>query len=155
MLVLVHEGTHQLSFNTGLFNREGDAPLCIVEGLGTYGEARELMGSSEFGRKNLGRMAQLKLSQQQGWIPLRVLFSDDAVFRTGWKVLLAYAESWLLVYYLLNNEDVLPHFRDYLKEIQVRRTAAHRIDDAQKHLGDLDVLDNALKRYAVSLERGR
>jgi hypothetical protein len=155
MLVLVHEGTHQLSFNTGLLSREGDAPLCIVEGLGTYGEARELIGPSEFGRRNLGRMAQLKQSQQLGWIPMRELFADDTVFRTGWKVLLAYAESWLLVHYLLNNENVLPRFREYLKDIQARRTAEQRIDCAQKHLGDLNVLDTSLKRYAVSLERGR
>jgi hypothetical protein len=155
MLVLVHEGTHQLSFNTGLFNREGDAPLCIVEGLGTYGEDRALSGPSEFGRKNLARMTQLKLSQRQGWIPIPGLFKDDSAFRTGWNVLLPYAESWLLVHYLLNNEEVLPRFREYLKDIQVRRTAEHRIDDAQKHLGDLDLLDIVLKRYAARLESRR
>ena len=44
METLAHEGTHQLSFNTGLLSREGDMPLCIVEGLGTYGEARKTSG---------------------------------------------------------------------------------------------------------------
>ena len=41
METLAHEGTHQLSFNTGLLNRAGDTPLCIVEGLGTHGESRK------------------------------------------------------------------------------------------------------------------
>ena len=45
MPTLVHEATHQLSFNTGLLNREGDTPLCIVEGLGTYGESRDSIGT--------------------------------------------------------------------------------------------------------------
>ena len=45
METLAHEGTHQLTFNTGLLNREGDTPLCIVEGLGTNGEARKDHGA--------------------------------------------------------------------------------------------------------------
>ena len=35
---LAHEGTHQLTFNTGLLNRQGDAPRAVVEGIALYGE---------------------------------------------------------------------------------------------------------------------
>ena len=38
METLAHEGTHQLTFNTGILNREGDTPLCIVEGLEPTGK---------------------------------------------------------------------------------------------------------------------
>jgi hypothetical protein len=161
---LVHEATHQLSFNTGLLNREGDTPLCIVEGLGTYGESRDLIGPSDFGRRNWKRLTDLgRILRRLPWIPMRELFSDDAVLRVSDdavlragkadRVLLAYAESWLLVYYLLKDQEVLPRFRQYLKDIQTRRTADRRIADAQTHLGNLDQLDRVLRRYAVRLER--
>jgi len=160
---LVHEATHQLSFNTGLLNREGDTPLCIVEGLGTYGESRDLIGPSDFGRRNWERLRDLgRIRRRLPWIPMRELFSDDAVLdavatalRAGKadRVVLAYAESWLLVYYLLKDQEVLPRFRQYLKDIQTRRTADRRIADAQTHLGDLDQLDRVLRGYAVRFER--
>ncbi len=161
---LVHEATHQLSFNTGLLNREGDTPLCIVEGLGTYGESRDLIGPSDFGRRNWERLRDLgRIRRRLPWIPMRELFSDDAVLRVSDdavlragkadRVVLAYAESWLLVYYLLKDQEVLPRFRLYLKDIQTRRTADRRIADAQTHLGDLDQLDRVLRGYAVRVER--
>jgi len=153
---LVHEATHQLSFNTGLLNREGDRPLCIVEGLGTYGESRDLIGPSDFGRCNWKRLRDLgMIGPRLPWIPMRELFSDDAVLDAGKadRVLLADAESWLLVYYLLKDQEVLPRFRQYLNDIQARRTADRRIADAQTHLGDLDQLDRVLREYAVRLKR--
>lgn len=170
MRTLVHEATHQLTFSTGLLNREGDTPLCIIEGLGTYGEARELMGPSNFGRVNWNRLKVLESTDRLGsiannprqpdrvrprtvpWIPLRELFIDDMVLRSGW-IELAYAESWLLVHYLLKDEEMRPRFRQYLKAIESRQTAEHRIEDAQTHLGDLEQLERKLRGYAVRLER--
>ncbi|MGC8639830.1 MAG: DUF1570 domain-containing protein [Isosphaeraceae bacterium] len=152
---LSHEGTHQLSFNTGLLRRDGDVPLCIVEGLGTYGEARQSGGHSDLGRLNLERLDDLARRQRQvSWIPLRELLTHDEVLRAGSiaRVLLAYAQSWLLVHYLLNEPEVLPRFRDYLKAILPRQNSRHRLDDAQAHLGDLDKLDTALRAYAVRLQ---
>jgi len=153
---LVHELTHQLSFNTGLLNREGDTPACIGEGLGMYGEARDIIGPSDFGRCNWIRLSAITTSLRRlPWIPMRDLFSDDVILRSGkgdW-VLLAYGESWLLVYYFLKDQALLPRFREYLKAIQPRRTTDHRIADAQTHLGDLDQLDRVLRQYAVRLER--
>ena len=113
METLAHEGTHQLSFNTGLLRREGDTPLCIVEGLGTYGEARKTTGPSDFGRLNLKRMEDLALIQRRvPWIPLRELLGQDQILRAGnaARVLLAYAQSWLLVHYLIRNLRSCPGF---------------------------------------------
>ena len=72
--------------------------------------------------------------------------------KSDW-VLLAYGESWLLVYYFLKDQTRLPRFREYLQAIMPRRIADHRIADAQTHLGDLDQLDRVLRQYAVRLER--
>jgi hypothetical protein len=137
-----------------LLKREGDVPVCIVEGLGTYGEARQPIGPSGLGRQNLRRLEDLaKIQRQIPWIPVKELLSDDSVLRAGKavRVLLGYAQSWLLVHYLMKTPAVLPKFREYLNVIASRTTKDHRLEDAQAHLGDLEVLDRELRRYSVRL----
>ena len=156
METLAHEGTHQLSFNTGLLSRTGDVPLAIIEGLGTYGEARKISGPSEFGRTNLKRLEDLaRIQRRIPWIPVRELLSQDTVLRAGnaARIMLAYAQSWLLVHYLMTEPAMLPRFREYLKTIAQRTKADdQRLEDAGAALGDLDVLDRELRRYAVRLQ---
>ena len=155
METLAHEGTHQLSFNTGLLNRAGDTPHCIGEGLGMHGELRKTSGSSDFGRLNLWRMYDLaKIQRRVPWIPVRELIANDAVLLagSGARILLAYAQSWLLVYYLIKEPAALPRFRRYLQAIAPRVKSDRRIEDAQAHLGDLDRLDQELRRYAIRLQ---
>jgi hypothetical protein len=151
---LAHEGTHQLCFNTGLLRRDGDVPLCIVEGLGTFGEARRPVETGGFGRRNLRRLEDLaRLRRQTPWIPLAELITDDEVLRSGRavRVLLAYAQSWLLVHYLMKTPSELPRFRSYIKAVSTRRSREQRLEDAKAHLGDLDGLDQRLRRYSVRL----
>ncbi|APW60799.1 DUF1570 domain-containing protein [Paludisphaera borealis] len=153
---VAHEGTHQLTFNTGLLNRSGDVPVSIIEGLGTYGEPRKVIGPSALGRINLRRLDDLaKLQRVTDWIPLHDLIVNDAIIREGLvvRVSLAYAQSWLLVHFLLNDAEFTPKFRDYLNAIRTRKTTAHRLDDAKQHLGDLAALDRALKAYSIRLLR--
>ena len=155
METLSHEGTHQLSFNTGLLNRVGDTPLCIVEGLGTHAEPRKVSGSSDFGRLNLRRMDDLaRIQRRVSWIPVRELIGDDSVLRAGnaARIMLGYAQSWLLVHYLIKEPAALPRFRQYLQAIAPRVKSDRRIEDAQAHLGDLDRLDQELRRYAIRLQ---
>ncbi len=155
METLAHEGTHQLSFNTGLLNRAGDTPHCIGEGLGMHGESRKTSGSSDFGRLNLERMDDLaKIQRRVPWIPVRELIGNDSVFRPGNadRFLLGYAQSWLLVHYLIKEPAALPRFRQYLQAIAPRVKSDRRIEDAQAHLGDLDQLDQELRRYAIRLQ---
>ncbi|AMV36650.1 DUF1570 domain-containing protein [Planctomyces sp. SH-PL62] len=153
---IAHEVTHQLTFNTGLLERAADIPVSIMEGLGTYGEPRKVLGPSDLGRLNLGRLDDLaKLRRSIAWIPIRELLVDDSAFRQGLfgRVLLAYAESWTLVHFLLNHKDRLPGFRDYLKVLRTRKTSDHRIEDAKEHLGDLDELNRDVQAYSVRLLR--
>lgn len=153
---VAHEGTHQLTFNTSLLNRSGDAPTAVIEGLGTYGEPRKVIGPSALGRINVRRLDELaKYRRVVDWIPLRELIADDAVLREGLvaKVVLAYAQSWLLVHFLMHDPEWTPRFRDYLAAIRPRQAPTRRIEDATEHLGDLDALDRALKAYSIRLLR--
>ena len=48
------------------------------------------------------------------WIPISQLIADDGVFRKPETAQIAYAESWVLVHYLMETEERLPKFRAYL-----------------------------------------
>jgi hypothetical protein len=155
---LAHEATHQLSFNTRLFNPRGDVPACISEGLAMYGEVRDPVGRTPPGAINRERLASLAsvLRQRFGWISLEKLIADDLLVRgsaRGLQSLLAYDQSWLLVHYLMNNDFHIKSFRDYLKAIRSRRTDGSRLDDARAHLGDLEGLDLELRVHAVRLQK--
>ena len=147
-----HEGTHQLTFNTGLLRRDGDVPRCIVEGLAMYGEDRPFDVRSEPGRLSHVRLRDLIASQRQkiSWIPLDRLLAED-----GLKVplLLFYAQSWLLVDYLMKESTRLPAFRAYLEAIRGRNDKKSRLEDAKTHLGDLGRLDEELHAYYRRLAR--
>lgn len=155
---LAHEATHLLCYNYGLLKRDGDAPRAIVEGLATYAEERRLHGRDHPGRLNSMRLDDLAhVRRRVEWIKLKTLLKDDqGVFTSTLdRVLLAYAQSWLLTYYLMSTPDMLPRFRDYLKAIAARTDATHRIEDAQARLGDLDQLDAQLRREAVRVQFAR
>ena len=68
------------------------------------------------------------------------------------RIMLGYAQSWLLVHYLIKEPAALPRFRQYLQAIAPRVKSDRRIEDAQAHLGDLDQLDQELRRYAIRLQ---
>jgi hypothetical protein len=148
-----HEATHQLTFNTGLLAREGDIPRCIIEGLGCYGECRRLLTRPEPGQRNLdyiGTFVARRRRSKPAWLPLADLLSDDTLLVSGREaseVALAYAESWILIHYLMNQPARLPGFRNYLVAIKGRHDRKERLADAKEHLGDLAELELRLKRY--------
>jgi Protein of unknown function (DUF1570) len=155
---LAHEGTHQLAFNTGLLSRQGDAPRAVVEGIALYGETGSLHGPAVPGHVNATRLDDLAhIQRREKWISATDLLTDDAVAfgKTLDRTLLAYAEGWLLVYYLMQTPIRLPQFQAYLKTISNRTDKSHRYDDAEKHFGDLDRLDQDLRREAIRLQRER
>ncbi len=146
-LVLVHEATHQLTYNTGLLNPKADVPLCISEGLATYGETWSPRHHSGFGAVNLRRRKGLEQGRQQGiaWIPLATLLADDKPFNDAKTQQVAYAESWLLITKLLKDPARLPGFRDYLQAMKTSQEPARRLELAQAHLGDLGQLDKVVR----------
>jgi len=149
---IAHEATHQLTFNTGLLQRKGDVPVCIIEGLAMYGEVRKFNGRTPPGEKNAQRLTDLATQQRAKipWVPVPDLLSDDAHVRPpARESLLSYAESWLLVDLLMKDPKRLPALRAYLSAIRTRKDSVNRLHDAREHLGDLDALDQALRAYAL------
>ncbi len=155
---LAHEATHLLCYNYGLLKRDGDAPRSIVEGLATYAEEHRLHGREQPGKLNSMRLDDLAhVRRRIDWISLKTLLKDDRrVFASTLdRVLLGYAQSWLLIYYLMSTPETVVRLREYLEAISGRTDDTHRIQDAQARLGDLDRLDAQLRREAVRLQFAR
>lgn len=147
---LVHEAIHQLTYNTGLLERQGDVPVAISEGLATFGELwQHTNRRSTLGVKNSARLAAF--SQPDGhdaWIPVEEILTKDELFEDPDTAQVAYAESWVLVHYLMKTTpSKLTKFRDYLDALRKRRDPSHRLEDARTHVGDLARLDKELKKY--------
>lgn len=158
METLTHEATHQLCFNTGLLVREADIPLSVIEGLAMYCERRRLFDHGKPGQMNLRRLDEMAhIQRREKWVDVAELLTDDrASFRkNGDRMLLSYAESWLLIYHLMSDPARLPQLRAYLEAIRTRRDRTHRLEDARSHFGDLAALDRELRQESIRLQRGR
>jgi len=160
LVALVHEATHQLTYNSGLLNREGDVPLCVAEGLAMYAETRRPSGRSVPGQPNPERVKALAIARKQGaeWTSLPSLLTGDAILlgEDGEPAQQAsYAQAWLMVHDLIKTAKWLPGFRAYLKAIQGRKDDSRRLEDAREHLGDLNAIDEALRKHAERLLGGR
>ncbi len=156
LFALAHEATHQLTFNTGLLFRQGDVPLCVSEGLAMYGEPRKTVGRTPPGGLNPRRLRDLVRfgGGKSSWIPLADLIKNDRLFRGPGPLgglLLAYAESWLLIHYLMSEPSTRVGLRLYLKGIRGRASPEYRLNDASTHLGDLDRLNQELRAYLPKL----
>ncbi|HZT79204.1 MAG TPA: DUF1570 domain-containing protein, partial [Gemmataceae bacterium] len=76
---VMHEVAHQLSFNTGMLNRDGDVPLWLAEGLACYCEATSNSAWQGIGEPNperVGTLAQAVHGRGQ-LLPLRELIEGD------------------------------------------------------------------------------
>jgi len=155
---LVHETLHLLCFNTGLLSRAQDVPACIGEGLATYGELwTPPHAPKAFGRVNLPRIRGMIQAGEEGtpWIPIARLLNDDQIFYDPKWNQLAYAESWLLVHYLLETKEQRPTFRAYLAGLPQLGEAARMSRDkyAESRLGSLRDLDEVVWRHAQVMAR--
>jgi hypothetical protein len=153
-LALVHETTHLLCFNTGLLSRKTDVPVWVSEGLATYVE----MWSSKqtpIGEPNRPWIYHMNQARNTGtsWIPIANLVASDKSFDDKKTAELSYAESWLLVHYLMKSPQQLPKFRAYLAGLQTDKGAINRVEYAEKHLGPLKNFDRELARYLKRVSR--
>jgi hypothetical protein len=148
---VMHEVAHQLSFNTGMLNREGDVPIWLAEGLATYCESTDNEVWQGIGEPNPERLAPLAgPSQGHGrYIPLRDLISSDAWLReapNAGVILLGYAQSWALFRMLM--EERLDGMRRFLPLIYPRRGPEHRIADFGQAFGaDLERIELRYHEY--------
>ena len=98
---VMHEVAHQLSFNCGLLNRDGDVAVWLTEGLACYCEATNNGGWQGIGEPNTTRVATIAgaFKAKTSFLPLRQLIeSDDWIRKTTNtnQVVLGYAQSWAL-----------------------------------------------------------
>jgi hypothetical protein len=148
---LVHETAHLLSFNTGILSRQADVPVCVSEGLATFFEQWRPKSRTAPGGTNKLRLRALRDEQDnpKTWISIADLIKDDKWFDDDKTQQLAYAESWLLVHYLLKKEPWVPKFRAYLEGMKAQPGKPRpRIAYAESKLGPLDALDRALRKHA-------
>ncbi len=154
LLALVHETVHLLCFNSGMLGLNHDVPDAISEGLGTFCELWQTRARGKIGTVNNPRLLALANATDEGahWIPISELLTDDTLFRKKETAQLAYAESWLLIYYVLKRgSPMLPKFRAYLAKIPVRGNAAKRVEVAEAALGSLEELDRLVYKSAENL----
>jgi Protein of unknown function (DUF1570) len=158
LLALVHETVHLLCYNSGMLGLNHDVPDAISEGLATFCELWQPRGRGKIGTVNQPRLMALTNATDLGahWIPISQLLTDDTLFRKKETAQLAYAESWLLVYYMLKRSSpMLPKFREYLAKIPVRGNESNRNKVAEAALGSLEELDRAIYDSATKLVQKR
>jgi hypothetical protein len=132
---VMHEVAHQLSFNCGMLNRNGDTPFWVAEGLATYCEATENGAWQGIGEPNPERIMALigPNRAQGGFIKLRDLLERDDWLKDVRTALLAYAQSWALFKMLM--EERPAELRKFLEMNYVRRTTDHRRGDFAEAFG--------------------
>jgi Protein of unknown function (DUF1570) len=153
---VMHEVAHQLSFNCGMLNRDGDVPFWLAEGLACYCEATDNGGSWQgLGEPNALRFPTLARVVSSGgpFIPLTELISRDDWMpsaRDTQTTLLAYAQSWALFRMLM--EEQPQKLRAYLELIYARRIRDRRLADFQQAFGhDLRELQDRHELYIAAL----
>jgi Protein of unknown function (DUF1570) len=153
-LALVHEATHLLCFNSGLLSRQAIVPDWVSEGLATYVELwrNKQTRIGEPNRPWIFCLNDAKTSDVS-WIPITNLGATDNSFRDKMTAQLSYAESWLLVHYLMKTPVQLPRFRAYLSGLQSDEAVTKRVEYAEKHLGPLKALDHELARHLKRVAR--
>ncbi|HLN33345.1 MAG TPA: DUF1570 domain-containing protein [Gemmataceae bacterium] len=173
---IMHEVAHQLSYNCGMLNRQGDTPLWLAEGLACYCEPTANGSWQGIGELNPDRLQALAeaLSNRagapaapgtaepggappssggKGLIHLRKLLENDDWFRGTREqkaLILGYAQSWALFRMLM--EEQPQALREYLSLIYSRKTPEHRLEDFQEAFGsDLVRQEKRYRQYVAKL----
>ena len=159
LATIVHEATHQLSFNTGLQKRFADVPLWFSEGLAIYFETPDV--SSSRGWRGIGEISAPRLARfqaaarktSQPFLP-ELLTNDDSL-RKAATALDRYAQAWAVTYYL---QKRMPDAYDaYLRELSAIQplydpSPSDRVRLFQKHFGaDLAKLEDDITQMMLSL----
>ena len=154
---IIHEGTHQLMFNTGLQTRFSDTPLWLNEGIAMYFEVPDLGANN--GWRKIGQVNFLRLHRVLDYFnrrpgdSLKTMIMNDQCFRDD-AALDMYAQAWAFNYFLLNNYE--KEFVAYLKFMSEKPrmrldTPEERLANFQKFFKvDIEQLDKELIKYIRS-----
>lgn len=165
---IIHEGTHQLMFNTGLQTRLADTPYWLNEGIAMFFETPDLKKKQGWygpGKVNYERLGGiLRYARDRPENSLETLLAKDKRLQTGGlESANAYAESWAMIHFLINRKP--EKFTEYLKHLsekerdvvvdpnRITNRAQIRIGDFKKFFGeDLATLDAEFLEYIKTLK---
>ena len=156
---IVHEGTHQVAFNTGLHTRIGPTPRWLVEGLATVFEAPGIRNR----RGERGATSRINPARFDGFRryvaagrkrgSLRQLIAGDSGITRN--IHNFYAEAWALSYFLLETRS--QNYSKYLRIVSGRDPlkpypARDRTADFQQAFGtNIDRLERDFLRFMSRL----
>ena len=156
---IVHEATHQISFNCGLQTREVDNPLWLSEGLAEFFETPDLSSSRSWGgvgKVNYSRWDRFRENYNAGRVfALEEMIADDQLFRDPKTAVDGYAQTWAWNYFLILTQP--KQYVAYLKTIAAKPLLKQddrrqRIADFKQHFGDdLSKLEAKFHRFMSRL----
>ncbi len=155
-VTLLHEVSHQLSFNTGMLNINSDVPMLLSEGLATLAEPAGQTITPGFGQANGPRLSvlnQLMKRNRRAWIPLRNLLVADNAFDAPDDATLqmAYSQSWLFWDTVLQKPELAGKLPAYLKRIDGRLKPDRRLEDFSTALDRVDAVEKAMLDHLDTL----
>ena len=150
---IIHEATHQLSFNSGLQVRFTEMPFWLSEGLAIYFETPDLNNNKGWGK--IGAVNRVNLQQfrqaRQRRPELAKLLTDDKRFRDPKTSADAYSEAWAFTYFLLRTrrEEYVKYLRSLAsRPLMEYQEPDERLQEFQKFFGsDLPALETEFLRY--------
>ena len=151
-IALVHETAHLLAYNTGLLSREADNPDWVSEGLAIYCELwQRSKPARAIGGVNGPWLTELRKAKQPGaaWLSVHDLIVDDKAIWDPDTQSLAYAESWLLVHYLMKTEP--EKFRAYLADLKNATQETNRVEQFEAIFGPTKKVGEQVDRYLKRL----
>jgi hypothetical protein len=139
---IVHEATHQISFNCGLQTRLVDNPLWMSEGLAVYFETPDLSSSRSWSGigVNYSRWDLFLENLDAGRVSsLEELVADDTLFQYPDTAVDSYAQAWAWNYFLIKWRP--DQYAAYLKAIAKQPLLTppdpkRRLAEFRKHFGD-------------------
>lgn len=140
---IVHEATHQISFNCGLQTRLAENPLWLSEGLAVFFETPDLSSSrswSGIGNVNYARWDRFRDNEAAGRVaPLERMIGDDKLFSNPETAVDGYAQAWAWNFFLIRWHP--KEYAAYLKMLAARPLLTpyppkERIAAFREHFGD-------------------
>ncbi len=154
LATLLHEGVHQVAYNSGLHQRYSDAPVWLTEGMANVFETVDLQAkdaAKAVGKSNPARLKQYRLGQKGRasgeW--LASLLQSNERFAQPDDIPHAYAEAWALTYHLLKTQPT--KYVEFLQLIQSKPllqwdSKEERAAEFRSAFGDIDALQKQMKR---------
>jgi hypothetical protein len=149
---IVHEATHQISYNCGLQTRLAGNPKWVSEGMAIFFETPDLRnrrGWSGIGKIHRLHMANF-LNRPPGNGVIRRIVSDDQQFGNAATAASAYSQAWALTYYLQKTRK--KQYSQYIRGLSeleplAEETVEQRISRFQSAFGDIPKLEGSFLAF--------